>query len=161
MFTTTNLGRKIMPATIAAIQMCSSNIVDENLATAKRLIAEAARNNAKLIVLPEMFAIMGLAATDKVNAREIFGKGKIQDFLSQEAKSNKVWIVAGTIPIECDDQTKVRAASLVFNDKGNCVARYDKAHLFDVTLSEKKSIKSPTQLNQATNSLLLIPHLES
>jgi predicted amidohydrolase len=155
MFTTTNLGKKIMPATIAAIQMCSSHIVDENLATAKRLIEEAAHNNAKLIVLPEMFAIMGLAPNDKVNAREVFGIGKIQDFLSNEAKLNKVWIVGGTIPIESDDTTKVRAASLVYNDKGEFVARYDKIHLFDVTLSEKDVYKE-SDTTEPGNQLVVV-----
>lgn len=126
---------------IAAIQMCSSHIVEDNLATAGRLIAEAARNNAKIVVLPEMFAIMGAAATDKVQVREVFGKGKIQDFLSQQAREHKIWIVGGTIPIECDDETKVRSASIVFNDKGIVVGRYDKIHLFDISLSEKETYK--------------------
>jgi nitrilase len=43
---------------IAAIQMSSTDNVDENLQTAARLIEEALNNGAKLIVLPEMFAIM-------------------------------------------------------------------------------------------------------
>lgn len=121
---------------IAAIQMCSSHIVDENLTTAAQLIKEASVNHAKLVVLPEMFAIMG--STDKVNVKEPFGNGKIQSFLSSQAKNNRVWIVGGTIPIECKNEKKVRAASLVFDDNGNFVARYDKIHLFDVTILEKE-----------------------
>ena len=130
-----------MPATIAAIQMCSSHVVDENLSTAGRLIAIAARNKANIVVLPEMFAIMGEAATDKVYVREVFGSGKIQDFLSQQAQEHKIWIVGGTIPIACEATHKVRAASIVFNDKGHAVARYDKIHLFDITLSDKEVYK--------------------
>ena len=126
---------------IAAIQMCSSHIVDKNLLTAANLIEEAAKNDAKLIVLPEMFAIMGLASTDKITEKEPLGKGKIQAFLSDQAKKNRTWIVGGTIPIECEDKKKIRAASLVFDDKGNIVARYDKIHLFDVTLSEKETYR--------------------
>lgn len=126
---------------IAAIQMCSSHIVEENLLTAARLIAIAAKNNAQLIVLPEMFAIMGKKPTDKVDARETFGSGKIQDFLSQQAKMHKIWIVGGTIPIACDDDHKVRAASIVYDHNGNMVARYDKIHLFDVTISETESYR--------------------
>ena len=84
---------------VAAIQMCSSHIVDENLQTASRLIKEASINNAKLVVLPEMFAIMGLTSNDKVTVKESLGKGKIQSFLSEQAKNNQIWIVGGTIPI--------------------------------------------------------------
>lgn len=126
---------------IAALQMCSSHIVDENLAAAARLITQAAQNNSQLVVLPEMFAIMGKKPTDKVAAREVYGSGKIQDFLSQQAKLHKIWIVGGTIPIACDDNQKVRAASIVYDHEGNTVARYDKIHLFDVTVSETESYR--------------------
>lgn len=126
---------------IAAIQMCSSHSVDENLQTAATLIAEAAKHGAKLIVLPEMFAIIGVDDIDKVAVKESFGQGKIQTFLAEQAKKNQVWLVGGTIPIACNDEKKVRAASLVFNDAGICVARYDKIHLFDVTLSAAETYK--------------------
>ena len=126
---------------IAAIQMCSSHIVDENLRTAAKLIKEASTNDAKLVVLPEMFAIMGLSSNDKVKAKESFGQGKIQSFLSDQAKNNKVWIVGGTIPIECENENKVKASSILYNDKGDCVTRYDKIHLFDVTISENEVYK--------------------
>ncbi len=126
---------------IAAIQMCSSSIVEKNLLSAARLIKKAASNGAKLIVLPEMFAIMGKDPKDKVIAKEHYGKGVIQSFLSQESQKNKIWLVGGTIPITCEDKNKVRAACIVYDDEGRSVARYDKIHLFDVTISEWESYK--------------------
>lgn len=126
---------------VAAIQMCSSHLIDDNLKIAQQLINEAALQGAKLIVLPENVAIMGLTENDKIHVKEEFGTGKIQKFFSEQAKKNHVWIVAGTIPIACDDEKKVRAASLVFNEEGRCVARYDKIHLFDVKVSETEIYK--------------------
>lgn len=140
---------------IAAIQMCSSHIVDDNLLVAATLIKEAADNGAQLVALPEMFAIMGLTGTDKVNVKEVFGNGKIQDFLSVQAKQNKIEIVGGTIPIACDDNTKVRAACLVFNEQGEMIARYDKIHLFDVTLSPTE-IYRESDTTQPGNQLVVI-----
>ena len=99
---------------IAAIQMCSSDKVSDNLDTTSRLIEEAVTQGAKLIVLPEMFAIMGKKDTDKLAAKEIFGKGPIQDFLSRTARTQSVWIVGGTIPIQAEDSHKVRAACIVY-----------------------------------------------
>ena len=134
-----------MISKIAAIQMCSSALVDDNLLKAKELIVEATNNGARIIVLPEMFAIMGDIITTKVSVKEAYGIGKIQSFLSVQAKENKVWIVGGTIPIESTKTNKIKAACLVFDDKGNCVAQYDKIHLFDVIISEKeKYIESDT-----------------
>ena len=140
---------------IAAIQMCSSHVVDENLATAAKLIAEAAKNQAQLIVLPEMFAIMGKKPTDKVDVKEKYGSGKIQNFLSQQAKMHNTWIVGGTIPIACEDEKKVRAASIVYDHNGNAVARYDKIHLFDVTISETESYKESDTTEPGNNIVVV------
>ncbi len=121
---------------MAAIQMASGPNVNANLLEAARLIAKAAEAGAKLIVLPENFAIMGMNDRDKVKVREADGKGPIQDFLSQQAKKHSVWLVGGTIPLACDDASRVRASCLLYNDQGKRVCRYDKIHLFDVSLEE-------------------------
>ena len=71
---------------VAAIQMCSSYSVDENLRTAQNFIFEAAKNDAKLIVLPEMFAMIGSDAADKIIIKEKFGHYKIQCFLSEQCE---------------------------------------------------------------------------
>ncbi len=142
-------------AIIAAIQMCSTGNVSENLAMAAKFIKEAAEHKANMAVLPEMFAIMGASPHDKVLEKETFGHGKIQNFLSEQAKLNKIWIVGGTIPIQCNDQNKVRAAALVFNDQGHCVARYDKIHLFDVTLSENETYKE-SDTTEAGDDIIVV-----
>lgn len=117
---------------IAAVQMASGPNVNANLLEAGRLIGQAADMGAELVVLPENFALMGLAETDKVELREEPGSGPMQEFLSRQADRHGIWIVGGTVPMVCDNPAKVRAACLVFDDNGQQVARYDKIHLFDV-----------------------------
>ena len=73
----------IAPFKVAAIQMVSGRVVEENLETAEGLIREAARAGARLVGLPEYFCLMGLREQDKVRAREADGHGPIQDFLSR------------------------------------------------------------------------------
>jgi len=118
----------------AAIQMASSPNVGSNLLEAGKLIAEAANAGAKLIALPENFALMGEHELDKVKVREADGEGPIQTFLSETAKKHAVWLVAGTVPLAANADNKVRAACLIYDDKGERVARYDKVHLFDVSV---------------------------
>jgi len=118
----------------AAIQMSSSPNISSNLMAADNLIAEAAKAGAKLVALPENFALMGDHESDKIKAKEIDGTGPIQNFLAAVAKKYSVWIVGGTIPIAGTDTNKVRAACLVYNNDGERVARYDKVHLFDVNV---------------------------
>ncbi|ALG68468.1 carbon-nitrogen hydrolase family protein [Beggiatoa leptomitoformis] len=124
---------------IAALQMISTTDVNTNLQEAARLIAQAADQGAELVSLPENFALMGQHDTDKVKIRESFGQGHIQDFLATQATKYGVWLIGGTIPLVADAPDKVRAACLVLNNSGQCVARYDKMHLFDVMVSPEES----------------------
>ena len=115
---------------LAAVQMISTPRVDENLATAGRLIAEAAAQGAQLVALPEYFPIMGLRERDKVAVREVDGQGPIQDFLGGTARRHGIWLVGGSMPLVAASPDKVLNSSLVFNPLGERVARYDKIHLF-------------------------------
>ena len=126
---------------VAAIQMASAPQCDANLMEAGRLIQLAAHQGAELVVLPENFPVMGMQETDKVKIREACGDGPIQHFLSDQARKYKLWIVAGTVPLQSDDAGKILAASILYNAGGEAVARYDKIHLFDADLANGESYK--------------------
>jgi deaminated glutathione amidase len=115
---------------VAAIQMVSAPSVQANLDAAHAQLAQAAHDGAELAVLPEYFCLMGERDTDKLLAREAFGSGRVQDFLSQAARDLGLWIVGGTLPLVAGDEQHVRNTSLAFSPAGECTARYDKIHLF-------------------------------
>jgi len=123
---------------VAAIQMASGPHVTANLQEAGRLIELAAATGARIVALPEYFGIMGMKDTDKVAARERDGQGPMQDFLSNESRRHKIWIVGGSVPLETGDPDKVRNACLVYNQKGERVARYDKIHLFGFDMGQER-----------------------
>jgi predicted amidohydrolase len=123
---------------VAAIQMASGPNVAANLQEAARLIELAAATGARIIALPEYFCVMGMRDTDKVAARERDGEGPIQAFLAGEARRHKVWIVGGSVPLEASTPDKVRNACLVFDQKGERVARYDKVHLFGFEMGQER-----------------------
>ena len=137
---TAKTARSVTPGItrIAGIQMASGPSVHANLIEAERLIEIAVHQGARLVALPEYFAIMGLKDTDKVEAREKEGSGPIQRFLAKMAKKHEIWLVGGTVPLEAASKNKVRNASLVYDDKGKQVARYDKIHLFGLDLGNEK-----------------------
>lgn len=122
--------------TVAAIQLASGSNVNANLLETERLVEQAAKNGARLVVLPENFAFMGARCADMLTIRETPGDGPLQTFLSRLASRLGIWIVGGTLPLEARDNAKVRAACLVYDDRGQQVAHYDKMHLFDVHLVE-------------------------
>lgn len=140
----------------AAIQMATGPNVSANLLTAQQLIEEAVADNAGLIVLPENFAYMGKSEKDARTIKEREGDGPLQDFMSQLASKHGIWIVGGTIPIEACDASKIHAASFVFNDKGQQVARYDKIHLFDVNIVETNEIYHESETFEPGNKPVVI-----
>jgi len=115
---------------IAALQTVSATSVQANLAAARDLLAQAAQQGAELAVLPEYFCLMGRRDRDKLAVREAFGAGPVQDFLADRAHALGLWIVGGTLPLVADSPDHVRNTSLVYSPRGECVARYDKIHLF-------------------------------
>lgn len=118
---------------VAALQMTSGDDVARNLDTARRLIAEAAAAGAVLAALPENFAFMGGHERDKLAHVERPGTGPIQRMLADAARTHRIWVVAGTVPMGLEnDPRRVAAACLVYDAQGDLAARYDKIHLFDV-----------------------------
>jgi deaminated glutathione amidase len=115
---------------IAAIQMVSGSSVQANLDAAGQWLARAAAQGAELALLPEYFCVMGVKDSDKLKVQESFGAGQIQDFLSHSARQLGLWIVGGTLPLATLDASHARNSSLAYAPSGECVARYDKIHLF-------------------------------
>jgi len=129
---------------VAAIQTVSGPDVAENLRIVADLIAEAAGAGACLIALPEYFPLISADEHAKVAIRERPGVGPLQDFLRESARRHAVWIVGGTIPLIADVADKVRNATLVYDDKGELVARYDKIHLFGFNKGDESYDESAT-----------------
>jgi nitrilase len=118
--------------------MVSTADLQTNLGHAHELLRAAAREGTELAVLPEYFCLMGHRDTDKLAIQESFGAGAIQRFVSDAARELGLWIVGGTLPISAapEDATpdcsagRVYNSTLVYSPAGQCVARYDKIHLF-------------------------------
>jgi deaminated glutathione amidase len=123
---------------IAGVQLASGPNVKGNLTEAGRLIEMAAAQGAKLVALPEYFAIMGMRDDDKVKAREKPGEGPIQEFLATTARRHGIWLVGGSVPLDASSPDKVRNSCLVYDDQGKLAARYDKIHLFGFSMGQER-----------------------
>ncbi|UHQ53778.1 MULTISPECIES: carbon-nitrogen hydrolase family protein [Microbulbifer] len=132
---------------IAAIQISSGASVAANLARAGELVRAAAAGGAKMVLLPEYFA--HLADGGSAAVAETFASAEadperqpVQAALQRWARENRLWLVAGAMPLNqrpdgsAVDAGRVRSACLVYDDRGQCRARYDKVHLFDVEVED-------------------------
>lgn len=129
---------------IAALQMVSGPRPEDNLLTAWALLEQASEAGAELALLPEYFSGMGLGERDKLAHAEVPGAGAVQDFLARAAQDLGLWIVGGSLPLRSRDPQRVRNSSLAFSAQGECVARYDKVHLFKLSKGAEEFDESRT-----------------
>lgn len=129
---------------VAAVQMVSAPVVEENFATARRLIGEAAQQGAQLVLLPEYWPVMGMHEADKISLAEAPASGPIQQFMSDIARSHGIWLIGGTLPMAAPEADKVLNTMLVYNPAGERIIRYDKIHLFGFTKGTESYDESRT-----------------
>jgi predicted amidohydrolase len=105
-----------------------------NLATAIRLLNEAADLGAKLIGLPENFALMGRDEERIASAEPL--EGPTLGAIREVARARRVWIVAGSVAEKVDQPGKPANTSALIADDGSIAAAYRKIHLFDVNIPD-------------------------
>jgi predicted amidohydrolase len=114
---------------VAMAQMnVEPNNVDANLATAERLVAQAAANGAQVAILPECMDIGWTNPGSLTNASDIPG-GKVFTRLSQIAKKYKIYICSGMTE---RDGSKVYNAAVLIDDSGQLVLKHRKIAELDI-----------------------------
>lgn len=121
---------------VGLIQMTSGPVVADNLTFIARQVESLAQAGAQLIVTPENCIVFGSRA-DYHQMAQPLGEGEVQSQLAELAKRHSVWLVVGSMPIRRD--TGVTTTSLLFDPQGQCVAHYDKLHMFDVDVDDEHS----------------------
>ncbi|MGE0395732.1 MAG: carbon-nitrogen hydrolase family protein [Kofleriaceae bacterium] len=133
---------------VGAVQMCSSDDLDQNLATTRRLVGEAAADGAQLVVLPECFSFLGRREGDKLRIAEAYSAdatGPILSTVRDLATTHGVWIVGGGTPERIDgDPKRTYNTAIVVDPSGTLVARYRKIHLFDVDIPAEVGTDDPS-----------------
>jgi nitrilase len=116
---------------VSLVQMNSQGDKSANIRTASELISRAVDlERPDLVVLPEYYAYLGADPTSMHASGETFPHGEAYEGMAALAKTLGVTIHAGSV-VERVGNTHYNT-TLVFNPKGEQIARYRKMHLFDV-----------------------------
>ena len=137
----------------ALVQMRSGVDRGRNVDAALALIAEAAKGGAHFIATPEM-----TTAVDRDGARlaaslpEGEGIAEIGAF-SAAASDHGVWLLIGSMPVRRADG-KLANRSFLFGPDGAITARYDKIHMFDVSLADGESWRESRTYEPGTEAVV-------
>lgn len=121
-------------------QMCSTNHHAGNIESLSTLVKDAAAAKADMLCLPE---VSGLTNCRYSEAKKVIGDESDDSFLAacrELAASHRLWIHNGSIPVQDTGQPlPVNRTHLIAPD-GTIAAKYDKIHLFDISLNEAKQV---------------------
>jgi N-carbamoylputrescine amidase len=115
---------------VGLIQTKVGDDVEANLKRTASLIRQAARKGAEIVCLQELFAYRYFAQVQDDRFFDIAETvpGRLSEFLSQCAATNRVSLVGGSI-YEKGDDGKFYNTSLVFDSGGKITGKYRKMHI--------------------------------
>ncbi|KAJ8253421.1 hypothetical protein GJAV_G00212760 [Gymnothorax javanicus] len=118
---------------LAVVQLHVSQVKVENLKRARKLVHEAAKQGAKMVVLPECFNSPYGTGFFREYSEKI--PGESSQLLSDSARESAVYLIGGSIPEE--DGGKVYNTCTVFGPDGSLLLKHRKLHLFDIDVPGK------------------------
>lgn len=137
----------------ACVQMRSSDDVAQNIRDASALIREAAGQGAQFIATPENSNIMAQNNRAKLAATFDEARDPSLPAFSALAKGLNIWLLIGSLHIKVSDD-KTANRSFLFAPDGTVKARYDKIHLFDVTVAQGESYRESSQVEGGHDAVL-------
>jgi predicted amidohydrolase len=128
-----------------AVQLNSTEDRERNLLTADRLVREAVRSGAELVVLPEKWNVLGTPEQMAAGAEPLDGPSI--GWAREVARELGIDLVAGSIVERVPGQDKTSNTSLHLGPDGEVHAAYRKIHMFDVevdgTVNRESELEEP------------------
>jgi len=129
---------------VSAVQLNSSADRDANLQSAERLVREAARAGAELIVLPEKWPVMGSEEQLRASAEPLHGPTVA--WARGLARELGVELVPGSLLELLEGEEKLANTCVHIDAEGEVRAVYRKLHMFDVEVGGKVYRESELEL---------------
>jgi predicted amidohydrolase len=139
--------------TAACIQLRSTDDVAENIKLTSDLIRDAQRQGAHFIATPENTTLMAPDGGAKLERSFPEDRDPALPAFRALAEELGVWLLIGSLAIKVSD-TKTANRSFLIDPTGRVMARYDKIHLFDVTVASGESYKESNTVAGGNRAVL-------
>lgn len=116
------------------IQLSVGDDPAQNLAQTLPLLRDAAADGAGFLLTPEVTNCITPSAARRAEVLRHEADDPTLDALRNEAARLGVWLSIGSISVKTDE-ARYANRSFMIDPTGRIVARYDKIHMFDVTVS--------------------------
>ena len=121
----------------ALLQLCCGDDPSQNLEVTRALIRDAASEGARFILTPEVTNCVSASRQRQAEVLRPEQEDETLPALRAEAEALETWIVIGSLALKATTPgAPFVNRSFLIGPDGSIKARYDKIHMFDVTISE-------------------------
>lgn len=119
---------------VALVQLCSGDDVAANLPVTEALVRQAAAEGAEWVLTPEVTNIV--ASSRALQAAQVVVEALDPTLarLRVVAAETGIWLLIGSLAVAVEGEARFANRSFLIDPSGAITARYDKIHMFDVTL---------------------------
>jgi predicted amidohydrolase len=137
----------------ACVQLNARSDLESNLVTASTLVREAAAQGAQFIALPEYAVLLdGSGRVMREHSAEESAHIALPAFQSL-ARETQAWLLVGSLTVKLADERMANRSYLI-SAQGRIIARYDKVHMFDVTLPGGKVIRESSAYSPGESAVV-------
>lgn len=129
-----------MSCVVACVQNCAVASTRDSLDDAADLVCTAHEQGADLICTPEFFSCLHKDGSGLQVDPQRESVHPALETMSAVARERKVWLLLGSVAVREEDDS-CRNRSIMIDDQGRVVSRYDKIHMFDVDLPNGESYR--------------------
>ncbi len=123
---------------VACIQMRSTTSIEENIEVMDGFVRGAASDGANYVQTPEMTGLLQRSRKGLFEAIQSEENDKLLNHAAKLSAKLGIWLHIGSTAVKLEKELAANRAAL-FSPQGNCVATYDKIHMFDVDLDNGES----------------------
>jgi predicted amidohydrolase len=139
----------------ALLQLNVSDEPAQNLPETVAMIAGAAAQGAEFVLTPEVTNCISMDRNHQQRVLQLEGDDQTLIGLRAAAVEHGIWLSVGSLALKTGDPDgRFANRSFVINPAGDIVARYDKIHMFDVTVSDTETYKESAGYRPGTRAVV-------
>jgi len=124
------------------VQLCSGDDPAANLPATRGFIREAAGQGAEIVLTPEVTNCISASRRHQQAVLASEADDATLAALRDEARELGIWLLIGSLALKTGDADgRFANRSFLIGPDGAIAARYDKIHMFDVTVSEAETYR--------------------